>query len=98
MAYTTRKKPENLRKKWDGLPPNYETDMSVKEIQIGGSKKYGNEGGKWITDTIYQSIGGYRSRGGMPLKLRTSNKDIPISTTDAEELLNAGLIKSIWEI
>lgn len=98
MAYKTRNKPENLRSKWEELHPDYKTDKSKEEIQsIGGSKKYGTEGGKWINETIYQSIGGYRSRGGMPLKLRTKSGDIPISTTDAEELLRSKFITNMWE-
>ena len=98
MAYKTRTQANNLKTAWEDLPPNYKTDMSIDELQsIGGSKRYGNKGGKWINDTIYQSIGGYRSRGGMPLKLQTKSGDIPISTTDAEEFLRLNYIRSMWE-
>ena len=98
MAYKTKEKPQNIRSIWEELPPNYKTQMSIEEIQsIGGTKKYGNIGGKWINEMIYQSIGGYRSRGGIPLKLQTRTGDIPISATDAEELLRLRYISSMWD-
>jgi len=98
MAYKTRTQTNNLKSTWEKFTPNYKTDMSIDELQsIGGSQRYGDKGGKWINDTIYQSIGGYRSRGGMPLKLRTKSGDIPISTTDAEELLRLNYIRQMWE-
>lgn len=98
MAYKTRPRTKNIKSLWENLPPSYITDKSIEELQIGGSKRYGDKGGVWINDTIYQSIGGYRSRGGMPLKLRLkSGGDIPISTTDAEELLRLGYIKTTLE-
>jgi len=97
MAYKTRPKIKNIKAQWDELPPSYITDKNIEELQIGGSQKYGDKGGCWINETIYQSIGGYRSRGGMPLKLRLkSGKDIPISTTDAEELYRLKYIRAAF--
>lgn len=96
MAYKTRTPSSNVRAQWEMKDVGYKTDLSIEEIRsYGGSQKY-KEGGKWINDTIYQSIGGYRSRGGMPLKLQTADGCIPISGTDAEELLTNNIIKSVW--
>jgi hypothetical protein len=98
MAYSIRKPKENVRAHWEENTIGFETDKTADEIRsFGGSQKYGiGTGGKWINDVIYQSIGGYRSRGGIPLKLRTKDEIIPISETDAQELLNAKLIKTTW--
>ena len=94
MAYFTKKikSDEDTRSQWENMSPDYKTDMTKEEIRsLGGSQKFG-QGGKWINNTIYQSIGGYRSRGGMPQKLQTENGDIPISETDAYELSQSGNI------
>jgi hypothetical protein len=97
MAYKTRKETTDVKSTWDKNPVDFVTDETAAEIRsIGGSQRYG-QGGKWINNVVYQSIGGYRSRGGMPLKLRTKDEIIPISETDATELLNANLIKRTWE-
>jgi hypothetical protein len=92
MAYFVRKKDpnEDIRSQWEKQEPNYKTEKTMEEIRsLGGSQRFG-EGGKWVNNSVYQSIGGYRSRGGIPLKLKTKNGNIPISETDAYELLQSG--------
>ncbi len=91
MAYFIgQKKPnEDLRSQWEDKKPDYKTDKTKEEIRTkGASQKYG-QGGYWVDKTIYQSIGGYRGRGGIPKKLQTKNGDIPISETDANKLLQS---------
>lgn len=92
MAYFTRKKnsDEDIRSQWEDRAPDYKTEKTKEEIRsCGGSQRFG-QGGKWVDKSVYQSIGGYRSRGGIPVKLQTKNGDIPISETDAYELLQSG--------
>ena len=94
MAYKIREKRTKIRAEWENKKsPEFETDMNTNQIrELGGSKERG-QGGKWVDENLYQSIGGYQSRGGMPFKLRTKNGDIPISPTDVKELLKANIIK-----
>lgn len=98
MAYNIRKETKDVKSAWDKNPVNFVTDKTAAEIRsIGGSQKYG-QGGEWISNAVYQSIGGYRSRGGIPLKLRTKDEIIPISETDAIVLRKEELIKETWEL
>lgn len=81
---------------WERRPVGFETDKTADEIRSAvGSQKNG-PGGKWINNKIYQSLGGSTS-GGNPLKLRAIDETIPISETDAQELLNLKLIKRLLE-
>lgn len=80
------KKSENIREQWSQKRSDFSTEMSADEIRSkGGSQRYG-QGGKWVSDEEYIAINGHKSRGGMPLKVKTSNGEIPISTTDASAL------------
>jgi hypothetical protein len=95
MAYFTerKKQDEDLQSQWESRKPDYKTDKNKEEIRTrGASQRYG-QGGYWVDKSTYQSIGGYRSRGGLPMKLQTKNGDIPISETDATMLLRSGDIK-----
>ncbi len=93
MAYKIREKRVGIRVEWEKKSPDFESDMSIKQIrELGGSIARG-QGAKWVDENLYQSVGGYQSRGGMPSKLRTKDGDVPISPTDVDELLKANIIK-----
>ncbi|MCZ7380960.1 MAG: hypothetical protein O8C64_05230 [Candidatus Methanoperedens sp.] len=93
MAYKIREKRVGIRAEWEKRSLDFETEMSIEEIRsLGGSKARG-QGAKWIDENLYQSVGGYLSKGGMPFKLRTKNGDVPISPTDVTELTKSNIIK-----
>jgi hypothetical protein len=94
--YPSRKPSGNIKDRWDNQRAEYESDLTQEELQqFGGSQRYGH-GGRWDDGRHYFSIGGYRSRGGMPLKLKTGDGFfMPISGTDCEELLKEKLIRRI---
>ena len=83
---------QNLKSTWDKMPTSCKTDSTMEAVQaaIGGSTKYGI-GGKWSKDgNKYLALNGRISRSGMPLKLQTSDGDIPISSTDKVKLIALG--------
>ena len=60
------------------------------------SPKIGGNHGAWSDYNTYVSIvGGVKSHGGMPYKLRTKNESIPISKGDAEKLQKNKKIKPL---
>lgn len=93
MAYKIRGKRVGIRAEWEKKSPDFETDMNIKQIrELGGSIARG-QGAKWIDENLYQSVGGYLSRGGIPSKLKTRDGDVPISPTDVKELLKNNIIR-----
>jgi hypothetical protein len=67
MAYKTRQPSTDVKSRWEQLPVAFVSDKTAAELRsMGGSQRYGDKGGCWVNENIYQSIGGYRSRGGMP--------------------------------
>lgn len=95
MAYKIREKRTGIRAEWEKKSPEFETDMNINQIRELGESKARGQGAKWVDENLYQSVGGYQSRGGMPFKLRTKAGDVPISPTDVEELLKANIIKRV---
>ncbi len=94
MAYYTRdKKKISALDEWNLRPVDFQTRLTTDEIRAyGGSQKYG-KGGRWLDQDNYISIGGYKSKGGIPFKLQTANEIIPISPTDVKELCGIDAIK-----
>ncbi|WP_048181945.1 hypothetical protein [Methanosarcina sp. MTP4] len=96
MAYTTRdKKAIAAREEWNLRPIDFETHLTAEQIRsYGGSQRYGR-GGRWLDQHFYISIGGYKSKGGIPSKLKTSDDVIPISPTDVKELQSINAFRTM---
>ena len=93
MAYKLKSDKNGIRAEWEQKSPEFETEMSIEEIRsMGESQRYG-QGAKWVSENLYLSVGGYKSRGGMPLKLKTKDGEFPISSTDVEVLTKNNIIK-----
>lgn len=96
MAYMTRdKKSIPPRDEWNLRPIDFETHLTTEEVRsYGSSQRYGH-GGRWLDINFYISIGGYKSKGGIPKKLKTSDSFIPISPTDVKELQSISAIRPV---
>lgn len=96
MAYITKdKKSIKPRDEWNQRSIDFETHLTTEEIcSYGSSQRYGH-GGRWFDTDFYISIGGYKSKGGIPNKLKTSDGIIPISPTDIKELQSISAIRPV---
>lgn len=86
---------KSVKAEWRMRPSDFETDKPSELVRSyrGPEKKW--TAGKWISDSVYISLNGIRSLGGMPYKLWTRDEPIPISPTDARELIRANLIRRV---
>ncbi|WP_440945314.1 hypothetical protein ACSAZL_14350 [Methanosarcina sp. T3] len=95
MTYNARKPGKSVKSEWRMRAADFETGEPSEVIRSYGGPEKKEIVGKWISDDVYISISGTKSRGGMPYKLWTRDEPIPISPTDASMLVKAHLIRRV---
>lgn len=95
MPHNINEPRKSVKSEWRKRASDFETGEAAEVIRSYGGSEKKEIVGKWISDDVYVSISGTKSRGGMPYKLWTRDEPIPISPTDARELIRANLIRRV---
>lgn len=95
MPHNTKEPRKSVKSEWRKRASDFETSEPAEVIRSYGGSEKKEIVGKWISDDIYVSISGIKSRGGMPYKLWTRDEPIPISPTDTRALIRANLIRRV---
>lgn len=95
MAYNAKETRKSIKSEWRMRASDFEAGEPAEVIRAYGGPDKKEIVGKWISDDVYISIDGIKSRGGMPYKLWTRDEPIPIFPTDARILVRANLIKRV---
>jgi hypothetical protein len=95
MLYHAREPKKSVKSEWRMRAADFETGEPAEVIRAYYGPEKKETAGKWVSEDTYLSINGLRSQGGMPYKLWTRDEPIPISPTDARELVRSHLIRRV---